>query len=104
VSQCKAELHRCSFHCLFDGAHEAGNELVLRKSRTLFPTWSSVNQQEMQGTSSLSAISGSILSEFCWSCTPVVSFSTPGGFEVLGKCSENMENVYKSPRPLPGHL
>jgi hypothetical protein len=59
------------------------------------PTWPSVNQQEMQGTSSLSTTSRSILSEFCWSYTPVVSFSTPGGFEVLGKCSQNMENVYK---------
>jgi len=61
--------------------------LSLGKSRTLFPTWSSVDQQEMRGSSSFSGISGFIPSEFCYSFT---SSSTSGGFNVLCKLAKNM--------------
>ena len=38
----------------------------------------------------LSTISGSALLEFCYSFTPDVFFSTPGGFDVLGKLAKSM--------------
>ena len=76
---CKVGVRIRSFCRLYVGVSQAGNELVLRKFRTLFPTWSSADHQEMRGTSFFSVISESVPSEFHHFHTPDVFLSAPGG-------------------------